>query len=58
MAKRKYTKMEMTQVGIELSGILMKGSLTSVPIKVNEVSVEDFKDGFASDGGFQELNFD
>lgn len=56
--KRPYTGLKMTITTSVCETPLLAGSKTSVNIDVDEVTVVDFADGFASDGGFKEISFD
>lgn len=56
--KKNYNTVRLQLVGfIPESGILA-GSQTDIEMKLNNVSVEDFADGFAEQGGFETINFD
>lgn len=56
--KKNYKTVRLQLVGfIPESGILA-GSQTDIEMKVSEVDVEDFKNGFADQGGFETINFD
>lgn len=58
--RRAYQRMTISNVAVEFSGAVLTGSVTSVSIKVDEVTVEDFEQGFgttASDD-FKEIVFD
>lgn len=60
MSKRTYERMEVTPIQLETSGTLLAASKTATPIKVQNVTVEDFDQGFgttASDD-FKEVSFD
>lgn len=59
--RRVYQRMDFSPVSVDLSGTILTGSLTSVPIKINEVTVEDFENGFdatAYPDGFKDITFD
>lgn len=55
--KERYSKPEMAPVDFLVESALLKGSVTDKPILVQDVTVEDFKNGFGT-SGFEELNFD
>lgn len=57
-AHREYVKPVSFLVGIDLEGALLDGSVTGMPMKVNEVTVENYSDGFATKGGFESLTFE
>ncbi len=56
--KWNYKKPEATPVRVDLESPVLDGSVTAKAIKVNNVTVEDFSDGFASQGGFEEITFE
>ena len=60
MKKRIYERMEVTPIQLETSGTLLAGSKTATAIKVQDVTVEDFHQGFGTTGGtdFKEVSFD
>lgn len=56
--RKRYDKPTTEILHLESSNGFLKGSITTTPIKIQNVSVEDFQDGFASEGGFKEITFD
>ena len=56
--KKKYEILRMEIVECNPESCILAGSKTSVPIKVQNVTVEPYQDGFSSTGGFQDINFD
>lgn len=54
----KYIKPDIEVYVMEASNGFLKGSVTPTPVKVGSVTVEEFQDGFADSGGFQEISFD
>lgn len=59
--KKNYVGMVMTPVGFELRKDVLIGSLTTVKIDINEVSVEDFHkdESFVDEGqDFKSISFD
>lgn len=56
--KKKYEIFRMELVECDPESCILAGSKTSVPIKVQNVTVEPYQDGFSSTGGFQEVSFD
>lgn len=56
--KERYSKPEMAPVDFLVESALLKGSVTTTPLAVNRVEVDPYSDGFASQGGFETLNFD
>lgn len=55
--RKDYEKPAYCQVDIDLVGVLLNGSVTNVPVLVQEVSVEDYTNGFES-GEFEPISFD
>mgnify|MGYP003305721457 CR=1 FL=1 len=57
-----YEQMTMTRLTLSLEGTVLTGSLTSVPIKINEVTVEDYSAGFhegvSGELDFKDITFD
>lgn len=61
MKKKVYERMAMTSIELEPGCTLLLGSKTSKSIKVNQVEVEDFEQGFdigMDHNDFQEVSFD
>ncbi|MCQ2118460.1 MAG: hypothetical protein MJY84_00895 [Bacteroidales bacterium] len=59
MAKRKYIKMELTQLGIELENVVFSGSVSNAPMRVNKVDVDPYVNGFAEEpDGLTKISFD
>lgn len=56
--KERYSKPEMAPVDFLVESALLKGSVTTTSLTVSQVEVEGYHDGFASQGGFETLNFD
>ncbi len=56
--KKKYEVFRMELVECDPENCILAGSKTSVPIKVQNVEVEPYQDGFSTTGGFQEISFD
>ena len=56
--KKEYEILRMEIVEFNPESCILAGSKTSVPIKVQNVTVEPYQDGFSSTGGFQDINFD
>lgn len=59
--RKPYTRMEFNTVEAECAGTILRGSLTAVPIKINEVTVEDFQNGFdegLTHDDFKTISFD
>lgn len=53
-----YTKPITELLKVEISNKILKGSITKIPIRIQDVSVEEFKNGFTTEEGFKEINFD
>lgn len=56
--EERYSKPEMAPVDFLVESALLKGSVTTTSLTVSQVEVEVYHDGFASQGGFETLNFD
>lgn len=59
--RRNYTKMTCTAMMIEAESPIMAASVTSVRIKVNNVTVEEFSAGFSeglANNDFKDISFD
>lgn len=58
--RRSYTTMTCTAMVVEAESPIMAASVTSVRIKVNNVTVEDFSAGFSDSFGndFKDISFD
>ncbi len=58
--KRNYEKLSVSVVEFQSDCPILAGSKTSVPIKVNQVTVEEYQQGFGVPGGddFQTISFD
>lgn len=56
--KRAYEGLNFSLVFASTTSSILKGSVSSVSIAIDNVTVEDYKDGFESQGGFEEINFD
>lgn len=56
--KRAYGGLNFSLVFASTTSSILKGSVSSVSIAIDNVTVEDYKDGFESQGGFEEINFD
>lgn len=57
MAKR-YEKPSLSPLSMAQTESILEGSDTNKPMKVQNVTVEDYHDGFETQGGFQEITFD
>lgn len=57
--KKQYENLVIEMLDCHLEGTVLDASLTTVQIDVNEVTVDDFDNGFDSEpGGFQGISFD
>ena len=57
--KKKYLKLEMLPVPVELDKAILAASKTASPVGVQNVSVDDFEAGFNESGlDFKEISFD
>lgn len=56
--EERYSKPEMAPVDFLVESALLKGSVTTTSLTVSQVEVEEYENGFASQGGFQQLDFD
>ena len=57
--KRSYSKPWIDPVYITTEGVILNGSTTNKSLKVANVTVEEYVNGFDSEpDGFKELNFD
>ena len=58
--KKNYEKLSVSVVEFRSDSPILAGSKTSVPIKVNQVTVEEYHQGFGTPGGddFQTISFD
>jgi len=59
MSKRLYNRLSTELLRVETSGSILTGSLTTVPIQVGAVTVENYEAGFNESGNdFKEISFD
>lgn len=58
--RKPYIRMEFNAVETECAGTILNSSVTSVSIKINEVEVEEFEQGFGTtpNDDFKEISFD
>lgn len=60
--KRDYVSLTMTSLHVEMTGRLLTGSITAVPIQIGSVTVKDFEAGFDEGGAahndFKDISFD
>lgn len=52
-----YVQPSVTVTELDLESCILDGSLTSKPIMVQDVTVEDYVNGFGANA-FEEINFD
>lgn len=55
--KRHYTHISLTELKLEQESPILAGSLTAVPVKVKNVRVHDYDNGFG-DNPFADVSFD
>lgn len=53
-----YTCPDIEVHTLETKSCFLIGSVTKITIKPGNVTVADFSDGFADQGGFKDLSFD
>lgn len=53
---KSYIPFDIRSIGFEMTGSVMTGSDTKMPIKVRNVIVEDYSQGFP-DEGFKDVSF-
>lgn len=63
MFKRKYIMPLCVPTDVELESAILDGSIVNVSLKVENVIIEEFSDGFADSAtsvapGFQDVSFD
>lgn len=61
MKKKEYNSLSTELIRVEATGSILTGSLTSVPIQIASVTVEDYKAGFdegPEHNDFKEISFD
>ena len=56
--KQNYIAPEVSVLDTQLRMSVLTGSVTSVKMTINTVTVHDYTDGFESDGGFKDISFD
>jgi len=59
MKNNRYIKPDMNVMELEVQNGFLKGSITDVKIRISQVTVEPFENGFSDlDGGFKNISFD
>lgn len=58
MKANSYIRPDLNVFELEAQNGFLKGSVTDVKIRVSQVKVEDFQDGFEEIGGFKDISFD
>lgn len=57
--KKTYTKLSISPVAVEMDSTILTGSVTTMKIKVQNVTVDEYDNGFATEtNGFKEIGFD
>jgi len=54
----KYIPASISVLSLETASQLLTGSVTKVPVSVQNVAVAPMEDGFEDQGGFQDISFD
>lgn len=59
MSKKSYTPITIAHTRMTLTCNVLSGSVTTTPIKVGDVAVENFEQGFSESGAdFANISFD